>query len=184
MGRPVEECDEKKGDACAPLRRDGSSHRALACSGTVPPATASMASDASTEQRGAAASTSTALSGGSAVVPASDTALDEQQLLAAGKCTATKVTTDIEMLLTEQKRQRAERKRVAQDLKNAQKRRQRLTHRARLLSTTDLLTVVALRERDGVRAAEKGGRAAAAASDAEAAAAGTGTESREEGGQC
>lgn len=43
---------------------------------------------------------------------------------------------------------RLERKRIAQDLRNAQKKRARLKNKARLLSTEDLLTVVALREQD------------------------------------
>ena len=44
---------------------------------------------------------------------------------------------------------RAHRRRVALDLKNAKKRKARLHKRARLLSTEDLLTVVALREGTG-----------------------------------
>ena len=41
-----------------------------------------------------------------------------------------------------------EKKRLASEVKNAKRRRQRLTKRARLLTTEDLLTVVALRESD------------------------------------
>ena len=43
---------------------------------------------------------------------------------------------------------RAHRRKLAADLKNARKKKQRLQQRARLLSTEDLLTVVALREGD------------------------------------
>ena len=50
---------------------------------------------------------------------------------------------------------RAHRRKLAQDLKNAKKKKkQRLQKRARLLSTEDLLTVVALREKDNYNAAE------------------------------
>lgn len=58
------------------------------------------------------------------------------------------MTSAIENLIEEQKAMRLERKRIAQDLRNAQKKRSRLKTKARLLSTEDLLTVVALRERD------------------------------------
>ena len=59
---------------------------------------------------------------------------------------------------------REERKRVAAELRNAQKRKQRLKHRARLLSSEDLMTVIAMRETDNVtrRAAEAAGQGPAA----------------------
>ena len=60
------------------------------------------------------------------------------------------MSADIVRLQKEQKRVREERKRVAQELRNAQKRKQRLKHRARLLSSEDLMTVIAMRETDGV----------------------------------
>ena len=51
-------------------------------------------------------------------------------------------------MIQQQKDMRAHRRKVAQDLKNAKKKKQRLQKRARLLTTEDLLTVVALREKD------------------------------------
>lgn len=69
-------------------------------------------------------------------------------MLASGASAAERVTSDIENLIDTQKAMRLERKRVAQELRNAQKKRSRLKQRARLLSTEDLLTVVALREKD------------------------------------
>jgi hypothetical protein len=62
---------------------------------------------------------------------------------------------DIERLLDEQKKLRQEKRAVAKDLKNAQKRRRRLKHRARLLSNDDLLTVISLREAEPVAACGK-----------------------------
>ena len=54
---------------------------------------------------------------------------------------------------------RAHRRKLAQDLKNAKKKKNRLQKRARLLSTEDLLTVVAWREKDNYNAAELFGAA-------------------------
>ena len=51
--------------------------------------------------------------------------------------------------MKQQEEMRAHRRKLAQDLKNAKRKKQRLTKRARLLSTEDLLTVVALREGPG-----------------------------------
>ena len=48
-------------------------------------------------------------------------------------------------MLAEQKRVKAEKKALANDLKNAQRRRKRLKHKARLLSHIDLLEVMNLR---------------------------------------
>ena len=58
------------------------------------------------------------------------------------------MTSQIDDLLLAQKRAREEKKRLANEVRNAKRRRQRLTKRARLLTTEDLLTVVALRESD------------------------------------
>ena len=55
------------------------------------------------------------------------------------------VSSDIANLLAEQKRVREERKQLANDLRNAQRRRQRLKHKARLLSKDDLHSVMTLR---------------------------------------
>ena len=52
-------------------------------------------------------------------------------------------------MIQSQKEQRAHRRKLAAELKNAKKRKARLQKRARLLSTEDLLTVVALREGSG-----------------------------------
>ena len=49
-------------------------------------------------------------------------------------------------MLYQQKDMRANRRKLAQDLKNPKKKKQRLQQRARLLSTQDLPTVMALRE--------------------------------------
>ena len=67
-------------------------------------------------------------------------------LAATGETRARQVTSQIDELLAAQKRAREEKKRLANEVKNAKRRRQRLTKRARLLTTEDLLTVVALRE--------------------------------------
>ena len=73
---------------------------------------------------------------------------------------------EISRLLREQRELRGQRKRVAQDLKNAQRRRKRLKHRARLLSNDDLAKVMALRE---LEQTERDSKAAAAASGGSAA---------------
>ena len=69
-------------------------------------------------------------------------------LAATGESKARQVTSEIDELLAAQKRAREEKKKLANEVKNAKRRKQRLTKRARLLSTEDLLTVVALRESD------------------------------------
>ena len=69
-------------------------------------------------------------------------------LAATGETRARQVTQTIDDLLAAQKRARDEKKRLANEVKNARRRRARLTKRARLLTTEDLLTVVALRERE------------------------------------
>ena len=67
-------------------------------------------------------------------------------LAATGETKARQVTSQIDELLLAQKQARAEKKRLANEVRNAKRRKQRLTKRARLLTTEDLLTVVALRE--------------------------------------
>ena len=69
-------------------------------------------------------------------------------LAASGETRARQVTSQIDDLLAAQKRAHEENKRLANEVKNAKRRRSRLTKRARLLTTEDLLTVVALRESD------------------------------------
>lgn len=68
---------------------------------------------------------------------------------------ADSVNGDIDRLLAMQKELKAERKRVAKDLKNAQRRRKRLKHRARLLSSEDLHKVLSLRIEEQVRKEER-----------------------------
>ena len=55
------------------------------------------------------------------------------------------VNSEIERLLAEQKRIKEEKKTVKNELRNAQRRRQRLKHKARLLSQMDLLEIMNLR---------------------------------------
>ena len=56
-----------------------------------------------------------------------------------------------------QKKMRAEKAQLAKDLKNAQRRRSRLKHKARLLSAADLASVLVLRQEEE----EQKGKAAA-----------------------
>ena len=53
---------------------------------------------------------------------------------------------DIERLLAEQKRVKQQKKDLTNELRNAQRRRQRLKHKARLLSQMDLFEVMNLRK--------------------------------------
>ena len=68
---------------------------------------------------------------------------------------AESVNADIDRLLAQQKDLKAERKRVAKDLNNAQRKRKRLKHRARLLSSEDLHKVLSLRVEEQVRKEER-----------------------------
>ena len=58
------------------------------------------------------------------------------------------VNAEIDRLLVEQKRIKQEKKEMANLLKNAQRRRKRLKHKARLLSQTDLMEVMMLRSEE------------------------------------
>ena len=72
--------------------------------------------------------------------------------------TSTGVSREIDALLEAQKKMRQEKAQLAKDLKNAQRRRSRLKHKARLLSATDLASVLVLRqeeEEQRVKAAAK-----------------------------
>jgi len=81
---------------------------------------------------------------------------------------AIQVTQDIDTLIQQQKDMRAHRRKVAQDLKNAKKKKTgRLQKRARLLTTEDLLTVVALREKDNFNVAEMFGASQSTEEDPE-----------------
>ena len=61
---------------------------------------------------------------------------------------STGVSKDIENLLERQRQVRTQRAEVAKDLKNAQRRRQRLKHKARLLTAADLASVLVLRQEE------------------------------------
>ena len=58
------------------------------------------------------------------------------------------VSREIDALLEAQKKLRADKAQLAKDLKNAQRRRSRLKHKARLLSATDLASVLVLRQEE------------------------------------
>ena len=125
----------------------------------MPPKTAAAAS-------GAAADGSTLPSGPAAAASSSSSSTSDAlaSLVASGSRRAREVSADIEGLLRAQKRAREEKRRLAADLKNARRRRNRLTKKARQLSTEDLLTVVAMREADAGR--KSTGPAPAALADA------------------
>ncbi len=79
-------------------------------------------------------------------------------------CSAAAMNSDIDRLLAEQKRIKDDKKRVAQDLKNALRRRKRLKHRPRLLSSDDLVRVMALREAENAAKAQRASAASASQS--------------------
>jgi hypothetical protein len=74
-------------------------------------------------------------------------------LAQAGGNRAIQVRQNIDSLLQQQQDMRANRRKLTQDLKNAKKKKARLQQRARLLTTEELLTVVALREGNNYKAA-------------------------------
>ena len=61
---------------------------------------------------------------------------------------STGVSKEIEDLLETQRKIRAQRAQVTKDLKNAQRRKQRLKHKARLLTASDLASVLVLRQEE------------------------------------
>ena len=61
---------------------------------------------------------------------------------------ASGVSKQIDTLLDEQRKLRAQRAQIAKDLKNAQRRKARLKHKARLLSASDLASVLVLRQEE------------------------------------
>ena len=63
---------------------------------------------------------------------------------------ASGVSQQIDNLLEEQRAIRAQRAQITKDLKNAQRRRARLKHKARLLSASDLASVLVLRQEEEV----------------------------------
>ena len=76
------------------------------------------------------------------------------------------LSTTIADMKAQQARMRADRKRLAQQLKNAQKRKSRLRTKARQLSNEDLLAVLLLRQEQGADAprAEPGAATGSASS--------------------
>lgn len=91
-------------------------------------------------------------------------------MVVGGSAEVSCITADIVRLKQEQERAREERKRVANQLRNAQKKRRRLKSRARQLSNDDLLAVLLLRqdaERAGAGDAEPSAAVAAAPPAAE-----------------
>ena len=61
---------------------------------------------------------------------------------------STGVSKEIEDLLETQRQVRAQRAQVTKELKNAQRRKQRLKHKARLLTAADLASVLVLRQEE------------------------------------
>ena len=125
-----------------------------------------MAPKTAVATSGAAAAASALPSGAAAAATAASSSSAEAfaVLAATGSRRAKEVSADIEDLLRAQKRAREEKRRLQADLKNARRRRNRLTKKARQLSTEDLLTVVAMREADVAR--RSGDAAPAALADA------------------
>ena len=125
-----------------------------------------MAPKTAAATSGAAADASALPSGAAAAAASSSSSSSEAfaVLAATGSRRAREVSADIEELLRAQKRAREEKRRLQADLKNARRRRNRLTKKARQLSTEDLLTVVAMREADVAR--RSGDPAPAALADA------------------
>ncbi len=126
-----------------------------------------MASDLADDTRERASDSSNAedpLASGAAASAEAPVArpLSSQPVAIAGDAdSAASMNEEIDRLLREQKTVRDERKRVAAELKNAQRRRKRLKHRARLLSSDDLARVLALRAAESAtRALRNGGCAA------------------------
>ena len=126
--------------------------------------------------------------------PPTTTASAVLQALAAGSPTdrpSTGVSKEIEALLETQKRVRAQRAQIAKDLKNAQRRRQRLKHKARLLTAADLASVLVLRQEEETskastpkrrRSSQPGGAAAQDVGNAERTPETADSDANEEGG--
>ena len=101
-------------------------------------------------------------------------------LAASGATRAKRVSAEIDELLQAQKSAREEKNILSAAVKNARRRRSRLTKRARLLSTEDLLTVVALREAERVaRSLDPTPADSAEAAEVELRDGGTGDDRRE-----
>ena len=118
--------------------------------------------DHDVEQLDRSSSSASATSAASSQPPRTGAAVTEQALVTfqarpAEESTAgsrASVNAEIDRLLKEQKRIKQEKKEMSNLLKNAQRRRKRLKHKARLLSKADLMEVMMLRteEEAGKRA--------------------------------
>ena len=73
-------------------------------------------------------------------------------MTAVGAAKADAANAAIEQLVEQQQRARAEKHRLSQEIKNERRKRTRLAKQARLLTTQELLQVVAMRERGTVAA--------------------------------
>ena len=85
------------------------------------------------------------------------------------------ILTEIQALKAEQKRAREEKIKITKELRNAEKRRQRLKKRAKQLSDSDLLAVMTLRSAEQCMRKEDAGELTAAAASAEHSDTGTAT---------
>ena len=118
--------------------------------------------DHDVEQLDRSSSSASGTSAASSQPPRTGAAITEQALVTfqarpAEESTAgsrASVNAEIDRLLQEQKRIKQEKKEMSNLLKNAQRRRKRLKHKARLLSKADLMEVMMLRteEEAGKRA--------------------------------
>ena len=70
------------------------------------------------------------------------------------------VNSEIERLLEQQKLMKQQKKDLQNELRNAQRRRKRLKHKARLLTAADLLEVMQLRQDENCQKAPKDHRGA------------------------
>ena len=107
------------------------------------PSSSAMAGNSSSEASTSGASASSQ--------PRDSQASSVLRALATGSSSAgrsTGVSKEIDDLLEMQKQVRAQRAQVAKDLKNAQRRKQRLKHKARLLTAADLASVLVLRQEE------------------------------------
>ena len=106
------------------------------------------------EQLDRSSSSASATSAASSQPPRTGAAVTEQALVTfqarPAQCSQpagsrASVNAEIDRLLMEQKRIKQEKKEMSNALKNAQRRRKRLKHKARLLSKADLMEVMMLR---------------------------------------
>ena len=98
-----------------------------------------------------ASSAASGSSGSSSLQPRESTASSVLRALAEGspmEAASTGVPKQIDDLLATQRQVRAQRAQVAKVLKNAQRRRERLNHTARLLTAADLASVLVLRQEE------------------------------------